>query len=873
MATPVHTTLNTWDDDAWLQAAALSIAAALLAFGMILAIAANWDTIGRPGQFALVGGTLLTGCAASIVSQTLRTPGLIVAFAATGGLLALLGQTFQTGADPWQLFAAWAIATLPFAIASRSDAVWMPWSLVAMTAVQLWVHQTSGRHFTTQTSATSVYVSWVLAAGLVLAFLPGSNGRSELGSSRWSFRFAVLLGFIAIAGTALTGLFGESSLRYLLGLLACGGVAYLISAVRPVDLLSLTIAALAIDTLLIGGMIRLIALSHNSNIGTWLMIGLLSMAIVAGSVKAILAIAEGDPNLSTLNAKLRPSTDDGHHWPLAVLSTFGAIFATIPLVVVLGLMFGKVLFEGSGTYIGATIILGAAGTALRSTNNGTFIRQFCVTILAIGIALLGFALYRDMPLRAASLLLSASAIGLAFAIGNRWIRTVLGALAASLLLFAFGGSLDQLVSPVGWSIMIVLWAIGVIPTRISTDLFALVSARGVASPQAIFQTDAATRKAKKIPAGSLSNEESKLLRDGISGVISPRPGASIEPDAPIQAITTGAIIAALLSLSLLSSPTFMLGGYMGWSQHQIAVPHGFAFQATLVTAISVAMALAAAALTITTYPAMKSLSGIALALAALILSYLAPTLGPVLLTGAVALATDRRRLAVASAAAILWIVGGTYYALSMPLWMKGATLIAAGLLIVAATLLDGRHLPSMPLTNDPEPTEPQPTTRALATPMTLAGLAIIAALTGSTVWKNSSIIDSGQRAYLALAPVDPRSLIQGDYITLRFAIANDARLDLNKVGLPEQTIIAKLDANGVATFDRLATQGPALGRGELLMTLTKKSGTWIVGTDAFHFKEGTGQKFQSAAFGDFRFAPDGRAILVGLTDKDRKPLQ
>ncbi len=819
MATPVRTSLNTWDDGAWLQAAALSIAAALLAFGMILAIAANWDTIGRPGQFALVGGTLLTGCAASIVSQSLRTPGLIVAFAATGGLLALLGQTFQTGADPWQLFAAWAIATLPFAIASRSDAVWMPWSLVAMTAVQLWVHQTSGRHFTTQTSATSVYVSWVLAAGLVLAFLPGSNGRSELGSSRWSFRFAVLLGFIAIAGTALTGLFGESWQRFLLGLLACGGVTYLISTVRPVDLLSLTIAALAIDTLLIGAMIRLIALSHNSNIGTWLMIGLLSMAIVAGSVKAILAIAEGDPNLSALNAKLRPSTDDGHHWPLAVLSTVGAIFATIPLVVVLGLLFGKVLFEGLGTYASATIILGAAGTALRSTNNGTFIRQFCVTILAIGIVLLGFALYRDMPLRAASLLLSASAIGLAFAIGNRWIRTVLGALAAPLLLFAFGGSLDQLASPVGWSIIIVLWAIGV------------------------------------------------------SGVFSPRPGASIEADAPIQAITTGAIIAALLSLSLLSGPTFMLGGYMGWSHHQIAVPHGFVFQATLVTAISVAMALAAAALTITTYPAMRSLSGIALALAALILSYLAPTLGPVLMTGAVALVTGRRRLAFATVAAILWIVGGTYYALSMPLWMKGATLIAAGLLIVAATLLDGRHLPSMPLTNDPEPTEPEPVMRALATPMTLAGLAIVAALAGATVWKSSSAINSGQRAYLALAPVDPRSLIQGDYMTLRFAIANDARLDLNKVGLPEQTIIAKLDANGVATFDRLATQGPAFGPGELLMTLTKKSGTWIVGTDAFHFKEGSREKFQSAAFGDFRFAPDGQAILVGLTDKDLKPLQ
>ena len=59
----------------------------------------------------------------------------------------------------------------------------------------------------------------------------------------------------------------------------------------------------------------------------------------------------------------------------------------------------------------------------------------------------------------------------------------------------------------------------VIPNRISTDLCGLVPARGVASPQAIFQIDAATRKAKRIPARSLSNEESKLLRVGITTVI------------------------------------------------------------------------------------------------------------------------------------------------------------------------------------------------------------------------------------------------------------------------------------------------------------------------------------------------------------------
>ncbi len=62
-----------------------------------------------------------------------------------------------------------------------------------------------------------------------------------------------------------------------------------------------------------------------------------------------------------------------------------------------------------------------------------------------------------------------------------------------------------------------------IPNRISTDLCGLVSARGVASPQAIFQIDAATRKAKRMPARSLSNEESKILRAGITSRLSQIP--------------------------------------------------------------------------------------------------------------------------------------------------------------------------------------------------------------------------------------------------------------------------------------------------------------------------------------------------------------
>ncbi len=37
-----------------------------------------------------------------------------------GALLALVGQTYQTGADPWQLFSTWALMLVPLAVFGQS---------------------------------------------------------------------------------------------------------------------------------------------------------------------------------------------------------------------------------------------------------------------------------------------------------------------------------------------------------------------------------------------------------------------------------------------------------------------------------------------------------------------------------------------------------------------------------------------------------------------------------------------------------------------------------------------------------------------------------------------------------------------------------
>lgn len=121
--------------------------------GVIFFFAYNWQSLGRFAKFALLEAAILlaisafmwlyyrAACQPSIASNTpsvtvSRSQGkpfgttvanavLLAACVLVGGLLALVGQTYQTGADPWQLFALWALVILPFAWVAGFDGLWL----------------------------------------------------------------------------------------------------------------------------------------------------------------------------------------------------------------------------------------------------------------------------------------------------------------------------------------------------------------------------------------------------------------------------------------------------------------------------------------------------------------------------------------------------------------------------------------------------------------------------------------------------------------------------------------------------------------------------------------------------------------------------
>lgn len=164
----------------------------------------------------------------------------------------------------------------------------------------------------------------------------------------------------------------------------------------------------------------------------------------------------------------------------------------------------------------------------------------------------------------------------------------------------------------------------------------------------------------------------------------------------------------------------------------------------------------------------------------------------------------------------------------------------------------------------------KPVTRQLA--LLLSGLAILAGI-NATVWRYEHAMSSGEVVLLRLAPVDPRSLMQGDYMRLNYEIAReltsrDAHTTQNK---GSNTLVIRLDAHQVATLvadgkpDRLASD-------ERLLQVHQSERQWQIGPDAYFFEEGTGEQYEAARYGEFRLQADGKTLLVGLRDEAYQPI-
>jgi uncharacterized membrane-anchored protein len=144
---------------------------------------------------------------------------------------------------------------------------------------------------------------------------------------------------------------------------------------------------------------------------------------------------------------------------------------------------------------------------------------------------------------------------------------------------------------------------------------------------------------------------------------------------------------------------------------------------------------------------------------------------------------------------------------------------------------------------------------------TLAAVLLVANV---GIWQKERLIATGQPVFVELAPVDPRSLMQGDYMALAFRLPPEVEPHVEGLATADRPkVVARREANGIATLLR-ADDGQPLAPGELRIELTPKDSRWVLVTDAWFFREGEAERWARARYGEFRVDASGKALLVGL---------
>lgn len=153
----------------------------------------------------------------------------------------------------------------------------------------------------------------------------------------------------------------------------------------------------------------------------------------------------------------------------------------------------------------------------------------------------------------------------------------------------------------------------------------------------------------------------------------------------------------------------------------------------------------------------------------------------------------------------------------------------------------------------------------------LGNLLLLLIYFNSAIWQKETILQEGELILLELAPVDPRSLMQGDYMILRYALSED----LQEQELPKRGYcIVALDSLGVARRIRFQTQLTPLATGEYALNYTAPNSWQVyIGAESYFFQEGHAEKYEHAKYGGIKIDKKGNSVLIGLYDQDRKRLE
>lgn len=257
-----------------------------------------------------------------------------------------------------------------------------------------------------------------------------------------------------------------------------------------------------------------------------------------------------------------------------------------------------------------------------------------------------------------------------------------------------------------------------------------------------------------------------------------------------------------------------------------------------------------------------------LAWTAVALSGLVAYRAPGLAAGLMLLLLSQLRGGRALQVLALWAIGGYlffwYYELESSLLTKSAAAVGNGLVFLLAAGLLRRGAGRL------REGEARPVRARLGDlRWLLAALGLALAIPTYVVATKEAVLAAQQTVLLRLRPVDPRSLMQGDYMRLAYALIDEVP---DKDSLPDRgALVITRDADNVARFVRIDAGRP-LGPGELRLRYFKREHGISLGAETFLFPEGEGATLAEAAYGELALGEAGDSVLIGLRDAQRRPL-
>lgn len=785
-----------------------------------------------------------------------------------GGLFALVGQTYQTGADVWQLFAVWTLCQLPFLLLFPNVASALLFAATANVAFYL---------FNEQNAYNSMCYAVLINAGLLVI--------SELFSKTFHDQHWRILPkvFLVLTFTSLFGLIviydvyfyayawgelGRSSLSSLLIAIPALIALYVYHKYR-FDFINLIISVIA----LLGAYCFLASLLIRG-VEEGVVLGLIGFIFTVMAIKWLVKLYKQEyPN----NKKF--------HWAISILWMIALLIAFVTIGVWLFLFLG---LDASSAFIVGILLFSIAWLITLNKNEYTTILAGLFFLIANSF--LGFYLlvkFDDFFLLLGSEFSEDSNFGI-------FISTLIFSV---IIIVSYKLMPNSLVRILLVTQLLVFW-------QISYNLYF----HNYSLNNAWFNTWFNNRWFNKIQLLSSIVLFYWVMRPHQSARIHLKPIAwgtvlfslwiSVPSYMTIPWVDYGLIDTDVSSdvmpadVMSLDNVLQVLSGQF-WSHFQFDVSHIlYLLICTLPLIVYVLM---------NKHSESKHTEAV-LILLALTLFALGFVGIPVILylTALLLLVywTDSRAFFGLLVFAFVVYLGGFYYQLSIPLLYKGVLLVSFAVIFAIVTLfLHARYkAPSQSVVENHS---------VFKAPIWLVGVFVIALLgaVNYKVQQFEDVLATGKPVVLKIAPVDPRSLMQGDYMVLNYAILSEFQqsqvlpesnesLESNEpidtvesnetTGIDEPSpsekkayILVHLDKNHVATFCEEQSEIPTDFKHctpNVYLPIRYKGG-WLpkLPSQDYFFAEGKGEYYAQAEYAEYRFK-DGILLLARLLDKDLKGL-